>query len=263
MLRRGWRRGTPDRAEARTQKQDLVAMQKYRTFTLIELLVVIGIIAILAAMLMPALGKAREKARQTECMNQLKQISLGIEMFKSDNRGKFPPWISNLYPDYINTKKVYQCPMDKDTSSKSDPHPYDNDLAKKFYEIEGNKGVEHDPNVGTEKNQVPHVSYLYQMNNGSSEGVASSWFSTSEEESPTIADCKEFQLRYGNQDAKKAHPDDPGGPYDPTVFPIVSCFFHVKKNKDGIEHYAPVLQISYSGNFFMSKTRWEYGQWVP
>lgn len=228
-------------------------MQKHRHFTLIELLVVIGIIAILAAMLMPALGKAREKARQTECMNQLKQISLGIEIYKGDNRGRFPPWISHMYPDYINSKKVYQCPMDKDTSSNSDPHPYDGDQAKTFYEITGNTGVDFNPNVGSGARQVPHVSYLYQMNNGSSAGVASSWFGTTEADSPTIADCKEYQLQFGNNN----------GAYDPTVFPIVSCFFHVKKTKGGVEHYAPVLQISYSGNFFMSKTRWELGQWIP
>jgi len=63
---------------------------KEKGFTLIELLVVVAIIAILAAMLLPALSKAREKARQAVCMGNLKQISTGLAMYMDDNDGYFP-----------------------------------------------------------------------------------------------------------------------------------------------------------------------------
>lgn len=64
--------------------------KKRNVFTLIELLVVIAIIAVLAAMLLPALSKARAKARQTSCLNKLKQIGLYTMLYTDENDDNFP-----------------------------------------------------------------------------------------------------------------------------------------------------------------------------
>jgi len=121
---------------------------KLHPFTLIELLVVIGIIAILAGLLMPALASAREKAKTTDCINNQKQLAMAFIMYGNDNKQWFPAIGDNLkdanvygywiyYTDfpvptkgnfiveqgtvfpYVKSKAVFKCKDDQSISNNS------------------------------------------------------------------------------------------------------------------------------------------------
>jgi len=86
-----------------------------RAFTLIELLVVIAIIALLMAILMPALARARKQAKAVACQSNLKQWGLVFAMYVNDSDGLFCDkakwWVVHGYEDIYKNPKLYLCPM--------------------------------------------------------------------------------------------------------------------------------------------------------
>ncbi len=218
-------------------------------------MVVILIIAILASMTAVAVNSAKEKARQTDCMSNLRQLGTAIVTYRSDNNGRNPNWLSNLYPTYIDDTRVFVCRSDK-AKGRGDCRPSNVPRLSASYD----EKVLNDYN-STQYGKNPDVkanSYLYEFSSALSPwGVAGI-------QDPTWNDFKENQLAAG--DANNTGSDGRQLPYSSSRMPIVRCYHHTKSGKiRGLANenattpsLEPItLNVAYAGNVIISPLWWE------
>jgi prepilin-type N-terminal cleavage/methylation domain-containing protein len=150
-------------------------------FTLIEMLVVIAIIAILIAMLYPAVSGMQERGKITQDMNNLRQIGLAIQVYLNDNDDILPPsltWPGTtgtpvLYPKYISTRKIFKSPFDnKRSPSETDSAPVSYGINEKMYAAA--------PGINRNMAQLvsPSSTILLAPNYNGDPGTSSSWTGT-------------------------------------------------------------------------------------
>jgi type II secretory pathway pseudopilin PulG len=233
------------------------------SFTLIEMLVVIFIILVLAGLILPAVQKAREKGRQTKCMNNLREFSIAINLYRHDNEDQTPPWLSCLYPRYIDNVRVYICPSDWTSGTNGSKPDW---TTIQYAETDD---TAYNPNGPTYRGRNPAItncSYMYELTAADCSWDWKNYIGASENDVDinhdgiiTWAEVKRYQLRYGDNTQVVR------GPYDETIFPIIRCFNHLREftysytTKDGIfKKEGLTLNVAYAGNVFRGPETWEY-----
>jgi len=150
-------------------------------FTLIELLVVIAIIAILAAILFPVFAKVREKARQTACLSNVKQLGLAFAQYSEDYDEKYANgincespagegWAGDLYP-YVKSVNVYKCPDDNTAGAAYVSYGYNSNNAIPTY----TSGKDSDSNPISAYNSPSQTVLLFEVTGNAYYSGDSSW----------------------------------------------------------------------------------------
>src|SRR5690606_21108259 len=125
-------------------------------FTLMEVMVVVTIIGILATMMTSVVSSGRRQARQTDCKSNLRQMGIAILVYRGEHNGANPPWLSALYPEYVDDTRVFVCRSDKERGLG----PVRPDEPSRFSEVIDNDSA---ARAGGQNGAVKANSYFYEF----------------------------------------------------------------------------------------------------
>lgn len=228
-------------------------MRKKQYFNLIELLVVIAIIGILAGITFPIVGHVKEKGKRTACMSNLRQLQVGVAVFRASRKDRYPAWLSNLYnKEMKKSAKSYLCPNDPRDGAKSanrGANMFNYTEMSSTFDAPGTTTAS-GYNTPSDINEL-HVSYAYEFCGG----LWPSGWSTEEYDGVTVTpqsgdSWQKVKLRL-LKDCKRA-----GKPID-TRLPMIRCSWHAEGK--GADSMAPFLNVSTTGNTYLSRSDWKNG----
>jgi prepilin-type N-terminal cleavage/methylation domain-containing protein/prepilin-type processing-associated H-X9-DG protein len=165
-----------------TKLKNLIVRNSPRAFTLIEVLIVAAIIAILAALAVPALTSALDRAKATKDMSNLRQIGILIQTYLNDKDGILPainldPGIGKdgpppnpvIYPKYVGSRRVFQSPFDKRAADETDNAPVSYGINENMYTAS--------PGIAGNMTKVvsPSATILMAPNYSGNPGLSASW----------------------------------------------------------------------------------------
>ncbi|MGI6494540.1 MAG: type II secretion system protein [Kiritimatiellia bacterium] len=239
--------------------QDGAGEAARRGFTLPEMLVVICVIAILAGMIANASVSARERARQTNCLNNLRQFGAALVIYRADKRAN-PSWLSNLYPDYIDNRTQYVCRSDEEKGNGEYVDPPENAYP----------GIADNEKYGQpgRNTDVKRCSYFYEFNGGD---IPPGWNcgnipDLNGDGKTSWGEYKEHVLAGGCGEGSSCLGTVDGKRPSSSRLPIVRCYHHHKYGR--IKGRAAkgaritldnpiVLNVAYEGNVYASPPWWE------
>lgn len=245
-------------------------------FTLVELLVVIAIISILAALIIPAVNEARRRGLRTQCESNLHQFAVCLFMYRQDYNDQNVPWLSNLYPEYINDETFFICKADTSQGrhgSKPDDVPVTPKygyIGDQYPETDDTEFNPNGPDYRGRNESVTRCSYMYEFSNAECDW----WNGAGIFPALTQADLdrdldgvvswgevKDYQLKNGDNSTASQ-----GRPYQVEKFPIVRCFHHYWDRRwsvpdavnGGSKNEGNTLNAAFAGNVFRAPLTWEY-----